>query len=86
MPRGSLDNASNRPRAPGQALIVAQLRYNPTAGCPQTRITGVPVQARKHERRTSFLADAAGGSTTLWRHVTARHAALDASVVHDEQA
>ncbi len=85
--RASLDNAVEQARGHlDKALVVARCEYNPTPGCPQTRITGVPGQGPETRTANQLLADA---QRELDNAVAARDRqapALDAKAAHDEQA
>ncbi|KAA1250909.1 DUF4407 domain-containing protein [Mycobacterium simiae] len=57
--RAALDNAVEQARGHlDKALVVARCEYNPTPGCPQTRITGVPGQGPETRTANQLLADA----------------------------
>lgn len=57
--RAALDNAVDEARGHlDKALVVARCEYNPTPGCPQTRITGVPGQGPETRTANQLLADA----------------------------
>jgi hypothetical protein len=57
--RGRLDSAVEQAREhQDRALVVARCEYNPTPGCPQTRITGVPGAGPETRTADELLADA----------------------------
>ena len=57
--RGGLDNAVERAREQqDKALVVARCEYNPSPGCPQIRITGVPGAGPETRTANELLADA----------------------------
>jgi Domain of unknown function (DUF4407) len=56
--RNALDDAVDQARIhQDQALVVARCEYNPTPGCPQTRITGVPGAGPETRTANQLLAD-----------------------------
>jgi hypothetical protein len=56
--RTALDNAVDEARIHrDQALVVARCEYNPTPGCPQTRITGLPGTGPETRTANELLAD-----------------------------
>ena len=85
--RTGLDNAVQQAREhQDSALVVARCEYNPTPGCPQTRITGVPGAGPETRTANELLADA---QQELANALTARERqapALDAEISHEEQA
>ncbi|MBF6173548.1 DUF4407 domain-containing protein [Nocardia blacklockiae] len=57
--RTALDQALAKAQSDiDQALVVARCEYNPTPGCPQTRITGVPGRGPETQTAEDMLADA----------------------------
>ncbi|MGB8506494.1 DUF4407 domain-containing protein [Mycobacterium sp.] len=56
--RTALDTAVEQARAHrDQALVVARCEFNPTPGCPQTRITGVPGSGPETRSANQILRD-----------------------------
>ena len=56
--RTVLDDAVDQARIHrDQALVVARCEFNPTPGCPQTRITGVPGSGPETRTANQLLAD-----------------------------
>ena len=56
--RTTLDTAVEQARANrDQALVVARCEFNPTPGCPQTRITGVPGSGPETRSANDVLTD-----------------------------
>ncbi|HZQ33238.1 MAG TPA: DUF4407 domain-containing protein [Mycobacterium sp.] len=56
--RAALDNGVEQARVQrDQALVVARCEYNPSAACPQTRITGVPGTGPETRTANQILAD-----------------------------
>ena len=85
--RASLDNAVEQARGHlDKALIVARCEYNPTPGCPQTRITGVPGPGPETRTANELLADAQRELDNALAIRDRQAPALDATVAHDEQA
>ena len=84
--RTTLDTAVEQARATrDQALVVARCEYNPTPGCPQTRITGVPGSGPETRTANEVLADS---QRELDNAVTARDQqtpALNAQIAAAEQ-
>jgi Domain of unknown function (DUF4407) len=85
--RTSLDNAVEQARGHlDNALVVARCEYNPTPACPQTRITGVPGRGPETRTANELLADAQHELDNSLAARDRQAPALDAKVVHDEQA
>lgn len=85
--RGSLDTAVEQARGHlDKALIVARCEYNPTPGCPQTRITGVPGPGPETRTANELLADAQRELDNALATRDRQAPGLDATVAHDEQA
>ncbi len=56
--RTALDTVADQARTQrDQALVVARCEYNPSPGCPQTRITGVPGTGPETRTANEVLAD-----------------------------
>jgi hypothetical protein len=85
--RVSLDNGVEQARGHlDKALVVARCEYNPTPGCPQTRITGVPGQGPETRTANELLADAQRELDNALAARDRQAPDLDAKVTHDEQA
>nr|WP_246461382.1 DUF4407 domain-containing protein [Nocardia transvalensis] len=57
--RAALDQAVVKAQGDiDQALVIARCEYNPTPGCPQTKITGVPGRGPETQTANDMLADA----------------------------
>ena len=69
-----------------EALVVARCEYHPTAGCPQTHITGVPGAGPETRTANDFLGDAQRELDTAVTDRDRRAPALDAQIAADEQA
>jgi len=85
--RTALDTAVERARVNrDQAMVVARCEFNPTPGCPQTRITGVPGSGPETRSANEVLADS---QRELDNAVAARDRqtpGLDAQIVGAEQS
>ncbi|MFD6398725.1 DUF4407 domain-containing protein [Nocardia sp. NPDC060249] len=63
--RGALDLSIAKSQADiDRALVIARCEYNPTAECPQTRITGVPGRGPETQTANDMLDDARKQLTT----------------------
>jgi hypothetical protein len=84
--RSALDNAVvDASRQRDAALVVARCEVNPSAACPQTRITGMPGAGPEHRTADEFLA---GTQIQLDKAVVERDRlapSLDAAVADYEQ-
>lgn len=74
--RGHLDSA----------LVIARCEYNPTPGCPQTRITGVPGRGPETRTANELLGDAQRELDSALAARDRQAPPLDATVSRDEQA
>lgn len=85
--RAGLDDAVARAeQRRDEALVVARCEVNPSADCPQIRITGVPGTGPGARTANDFLDDADRGLEKAIAERDGRAAALDAEVVMREQA
>jgi hypothetical protein len=69
-----------------EALVVARCEVNPSADCPQIRITGVPGTGPQARTANDFLGDADRELETAVADRDGRAAGLDAEVAVGEQA
>lgn len=84
--RASLDVAVEQARTRrDEALVVARCEYNPSPGCPQTHITGVPGTGPETRTANGLLAGAQQELDTALTARDGRAAALDASVEDAQQ-
>ena len=85
--RNALDNAVEQAREhQDKALIVARCEYNPTPGCPQTRITGVPGAGPETRTANELLADAQHELDNALAARDRQAPELDAKISREEQA
>lgn len=84
--RAELDLVVDRSRARlDEALVVARCEYNPSPGCPMTRITGAPGRGPETLTANELLADARQELDTSLATREARASELDAAVFDDER-
>jgi hypothetical protein len=69
-----------------EALVVARCEVNPSANCPQIRITGRPGTGPEARTANDFLGDAQRGLDTAIAERDRRAAGLDAELAAREQA
>ncbi len=85
--RSALDNAVEQAREhQDKALIVARCEYNPTPGCPQTRITGVPGAGPETRTANELLADAQHELDNALAARDRQAPELDTKISREEQA
>jgi hypothetical protein len=85
--RAGLDDAVARAlQLRDEALVVARCEYNPSPGCPQTHITGMPGAGPENRTANDFLADATRQLDTATAERDRRAPALDAEIAADGQA
>lgn len=85
--RSALDATVDQARGHlDSALVIARCEYNPTSGCPQTRITGVPGRGPETRTANELLGDAQRELDSALAARDRQAPALDATVSHDEQA
>ncbi len=85
--RAELDEAVGRAnQRRDEALVVARCEVNPSADCPQIRITGVPGTGPEARTANDFLGDADRELETAVAARDSRAAGLDAEVAVREQA
>ncbi len=85
--RNALDNAVAQARErQDRALVVARCEYNPTPGCPQTRITGVPGAGPETRTADELLADAQHELDNTLAARDRQAPELDAKIATEEQA
>lgn len=83
--RGALDSAVDAARVRrDEALVVARCEYNPSAECPQTRITGVPGSGPETRTANELLDGAQQELDTALAARTERAPGLDAAVAGAE--
>ena len=84
--RTSLDTAVEQARVHrDQALVVARCEFNPTPGCPQTRITGVPGSGPETRSANEILADSQRELDNAVARRDQQTPALDAQIAGAEQ-
>jgi hypothetical protein len=69
-----------------EALVVARCEFNPSPGCPQTHITGVPGTGPENRTADTFLADAQRQLDNAIADRDRLAPGLDAKAAADEQA
>ncbi|HET9889266.1 MAG TPA: DUF4407 domain-containing protein [Mycobacterium sp.] len=69
-----------------KALVIARCEYHPTAGCPQTSITGDPGTGPETRTANELLADAQHELDTALAARDGRAPELDATISRQEQA
>ncbi len=85
--RAGLDDAVARAeQRRDEALVVARCEVNPSADCPQNRITGRPGSGPGARTAEDFLSDADRALDTATAERDSRAATLDTEVVVWEQA
>lgn len=85
--RSGLDSAVAQARdRQDKALVVARCEYHPTAGCPQTRITGDPGSGPETRTANELLADAQHELDTALATRDSRAPGLDATITREELA
>ncbi|MGB8390595.1 DUF4407 domain-containing protein [Mycobacterium sp.] len=85
--RTGLDNAVQQAREQqDRALVVARCEYNPTPGCPPTRITGVPGAGPETRTANELLADAQHELATALAARDRQAPELDAEISRADQA
>lgn len=85
--RAALDGAVAQARdRQDKALVVARCEYHPTAGCPQTRITGVPGAGPETRTANDLLADAQHELDAALAARDSRAPDLDATMSRQEAA
>jgi hypothetical protein len=85
--RVALDKAVDTARIHrDEALVVARCEYNPTAACPQTRITGVPGSGPETRTANELLADSQGELDTALATRDRQAAELDSKISGGERA
>ena len=84
--RTALDIAVDQARARrDEALVTARCEYNPSAGCPETRITGVPGRGPETQTANEMLSDAQRELDASEAARDGRAPALDARIDTDQQ-
>ena len=85
--RSGMDNAVERAREQqDRALVIARCEYNPSPGCPQTRITGVPGAGPETRTANQLLADAQHELDNALAARDRQAPELDAAVSRRQQA
>ena len=85
--RTALDDSVESARsARDKALVTARCEYNPSPGCPETRITGVPGTGPESRTANEILNDAQAELGTAITARNARAPELDAQIADDQQA
>lgn len=85
--RTALDVAVEQARErQDKALIVARCEYNPTPGCPQTRITGVPGAGPETRTANDLLSDAQRELDDAMAARDRQAPELDATISREEHA
>jgi hypothetical protein len=85
--RVALDKAVDTARIHrDEALVVARCEYNPTAACPQTRITGVPGSGPETRTANELLADSQRELDTAIAARDRQAAELDSKIGDSERA
>ena len=84
--RTALDTAVEQARANrDQALVTARCEFNPTPGCPQTRITGVPGTGPETRTANDFLVNSQRELDSAVAARDRQRPALDAQIASAEQ-
>ncbi len=85
--RTALDDAVEQAqRRRDEALVIARCEFNPSPGCPQTHITGVPGPGPENRTANDYLADSQRELDTAQAGRDSRGAELDAQIAEREQA
>ncbi len=85
--RVALDEAVDAARIHrDEALVVARCEYHPTAGCPQTHITGVPGTGPETRTANEVLADSQRELDAAIAARTRRAGELDSKITDGQQA
>ncbi|WP_227997846.1 DUF4407 domain-containing protein [Nocardia australiensis] len=81
--RAALDQSITKARNDiDQSLVTARCEFNPTPGCPQTRITGVPGRGPESQTANEMLEDARNQLAAAQE----RASALDQRITDDQKA